>query len=173
MSFSIRAIIRAFAAPEHRLSCGRRRWKYLMRELALRGEGRHEAGVFLLGRVRGNRREVTAAIFYDELDPNAYASGVCVLHAEAFSRLWAICRQRSVTVVADIHTHPGGAWQSEADRTNPMVALAGHVAIIVPNFAHAPVRQPTLGIYEYAGSHRWIDRSPREAPGYVYIGFWG
>lgn len=30
-------------------------------------------------------------------------------------------------VVADVHTHPGRAFQSESDRTNPMVARAGHI----------------------------------------------
>jgi proteasome lid subunit RPN8/RPN11 len=144
-----------------------------MRELARRGEGRHEAGVFLLGHVRGGRREVTSEIYYDELDPNAYASGVCILHAAAFSKLWAICREWGLTVVGDIHTHPGSAGQSEADRTNPMVAVSGHVGIIVPNFGAAPVQCGALGIYEYRGSHRWFDRSARRAPGYLYVGMWG
>ncbi|MBV8686881.1 MAG: Mov34/MPN/PAD-1 family protein [Alphaproteobacteria bacterium] len=144
-----------------------------MGELARRGEGRHEAGVFLLGHVRGERREVTSEIYYDELDPNAYASGVCILHAAAFSKLWTICREWGLTVVADIHTHPSGAGQSEADRTNPMVAVSGHIGIIVPNYASVPVQQATLGIYEYRGGHRWFDRSPRNAPGYLYVGMWG
>jgi len=143
-----------------------------MAELHRRGEGRHEAGVFLLGSVHGNRRAAVAAIYYDDLDPQAYSTGVCVLHAPAFAKLWAICRARRLTVVADIHTHPGQAFQSGADRTNPMVARAGHVAIIVPDFAAPPVERRRLGIYEYRGQHEWFERSRGVGPRFLYSGFW-
>lgn len=73
MTFSIKTIIRAFVAPEHRISCPNRLWKHVLSELHRRGGRRHESGVFLLGIERNARREVTAAVFYDELDPKAYA----------------------------------------------------------------------------------------------------
>lgn len=172
MTFSIRATIRAFAAPEHRLSCAAGLWQHTLIELHRRTERRHESGAFLLGFERQGRREASAVVFYDELDPYAYASGVCILRADAFSKLWALCRARQLTVVADLHTHPGEAFQSNADRTNPMVAQPGHIAVIVPDFATPPVRYERLGIYEYRGEHRWIDRSRTHARSYVYTGFW-
>ena len=143
-----------------------------MDELYRRSERRHEAGVFLLGRVRGKRREVIDAVYYDELDPRAYATGVCVLHAAAFAKLWAICRERGLTVVGDIHTHGPDVGQSESDRTNPMVAVSGHIAIIVPNLAAPPVSPGAIGIYEDQGNHRWLDCSPRRRGGYLYVGPW-
>lgn len=111
-------------------------------------------------------------IYYDDLDRTAYATGVCVLHGDAFAKLWQLCRTKGLTVVGDIHTHPGATFQSHSDRTNPMVARDGHVAIIVANFAAAPVNQKDLGIYEYRGNHTWTDRSPRKANGFLYTGFW-
>jgi len=94
------------------------------------------------------------------------------LHAAAFAKLWALCREHQLTVVGDIHTHSGRAIQSQADRTNPMVARAGHVAIIIPNFAVAPISSQEMGIYEYRGEHQWHDRSPRFSRGYLYAGLW-
>lgn len=172
MNSSIKAIIRAFAAPNHGVSCLPRLWRTLMVQLHARGDQRHEAGAFLLGRRNGSRREVSEIVFYDDLDPSAYASGVCVLHAAAFSKLWGICRQKSLTVVADVHTHPGSAFQSISDRTNPMVAREGHVAIIIPNFAAPPVRDNEIGIFEYRGSHEWHDRSPVGFDNFLYTGLW-
>jgi len=172
MTFSIRAIIRAFAAPEHRLTCPGGLWDTIVRELNRRGEDRHEAGAFLLGRMVGGRREVVRAVYYDELEPGAYDSGVCILHAPAFARLWALCRESDLTVVADVHTHPGAAFQSHADRTNPMVARRGHIAIILPDYAAAPTPWSGVGIYQYRGDHRWDDRSPRRRRGFFYTGFW-
>ncbi|HZW06080.1 MAG TPA: Mov34/MPN/PAD-1 family protein [Phycisphaerales bacterium] len=172
MSFSIKATIRAFAAPSHRLSCPSPLWRKLVDELHRRGRGRHESGAFLLGVERNGRREVTDLVFYDELDPGAYASGVCILHGDAFAKLWALCRQKQLSVTADVHTHPGAAYQSGSDRTNPMVATAGHIAIIVPNYAKGSDLRSGLGIYEYAGSHQWHDRSPKKSPRFFYTGFW-
>ena len=172
MISSIKTIIRAFAAPEHQLNCPPALWNRAMAELHCRGRRRHESGAFLLGSERDGRRQASDIVFYDDLDPAAYASGVCILKADAFSKLWALCREKQLTVVADIHTHPGAAFQSEVDRRNPMVACPGHIAIIVPDFAAAPVRYDRLGIFEYHGEHRWADKSHACARRYVYSGFW-
>lgn len=172
MTFSIKPIIRAFAAPNHRVSCERKLWEAIPGELFRRGGDLHEAGAFLLGVDRAGRKTITDVVYYDDLDPHSYDSGVCILHGAAFSRLWALCREKGLTVVADVHTHPGAAFQSQSDRLNPMVARSGHVAIIVPNFAAAPVRYETLGIYEYAGEHNWINQSAPARRGFLYTGFW-
>jgi hypothetical protein len=147
-------------------------WRQVLSELERRTERQHESGAFLLGVHIGGRREIQDAVYYDDLDPAACASGVCVLHGDAFARLWSICRTRKLTVVADAHTHPQEAFQSSSDRTNPMVARDGHIAIIVPNFARPPVRFRELGIYEYTGQHEWLDRRVSKTPGYFYTGFW-
>ena len=172
MSFFTKATIRAFAARNHRLCCNRRLWQRLLKELQRRSEGRHESGAFLLGAMRRDKREVHDFIFYDDLDPGAYSSGVCILHGDAFAKLWAECRQRKLTVVADAHTHPEAAYQSWSDKANPMVARAGHIAIIIPNFARIPVRMNDIQIYEYCGQHEWTDHSPTKEPDYFYTGFW-
>jgi hypothetical protein len=173
MAFSLTAIIRAFVAPKHRLCCSSRTWRWIVGELERRGGGRHEAGVFLLGIDQAGRKQVREAVFYDDLDPRAYETGVCVLHGDAFAKLWALCREKNLTVVADVHTHPDAAFQSSSDRTNPMVARAGHIAIIVPNFARWPIPPDRLGIYEYRGDHEWFDRGGRNAEAYFYRGLWG
>jgi hypothetical protein len=171
MTFSIRRTIRAFAAPEHRISCPRRLWRRTIAELDRRGRRRHEAGAFLLGRDIQGRAEISQVIFYDELDPEAYRTGACVLYGDSFAKLWARCRESGLKVCADVHTHGGAALQSEADRTNPMVARAGHVAIIVPDFAVAPIAHRDLGIYEYWGDHAWTNHSGARSD-FFYCGLW-
>jgi proteasome lid subunit RPN8/RPN11 len=173
MISSIRATLRALLAPEHRLSCSKARWAELLQELRRRGRGQHESGAFLLGLKGDDRREVKAVVYYDDLDPHAYDSGVCVLHGDSFAKLWKICRERNLSVVADVHTHPGVARQSQSDQTNPMVANVGHVAIIVPNFARAPVVEAALGIYEYSGDYEWENFNGPSRRRYFYVGFCG
>jgi hypothetical protein len=141
------------------LQIGRNDWLDLMSELRRRGGGRTESGAFLLGQRQGNRRIVQTRVFYDDLDPKAYSTGVCVLYADAFEGLWGHCRAHGLQVLADIHTHLGAARQSEADRCNPMVARQGHLALIVERSASAPVWRHRIGLYRYEGAHRWTDLS--------------
>lgn len=116
ITFSIRTITRALLRRSRGIRMGPDRWVALLAELDRRGERRHEAGAFLLGTREGDFRDVQDIVFYDDLDPEAYGSGVCILCAPAFGALWSMCRARGLTVVGDVHTHPGSAFQSEADR---------------------------------------------------------
>lgn len=130
-------------------------WHDLTRGLHQRTEGCHEAGAFLLGRRTAGSAQATDIIYYDELEPGAYDTGICVLHASAFGLLWDRCAARDLTVVADAHVHPFGAGQSLSDIRNPMIARPGHLALILPFMARPPIRRWTLGLYEYLGEHRW------------------
>lgn len=134
-------------------------WLEGLEQLRERGREVHEAGAFILGTDTGEHRVGTEWLFYDQLDVNAYSTGICILHADAFDKLWRYCRENQLTVVADIHTHPGSPSQSPSDRTNPMVALQGHIALIVPNYARGPHWRHRLGVYRYEGSHTWTNLS--------------
>lgn len=136
-------------------------WKDLIGELHRRTQGRHESGAFLLGRSDGAGRRVERVVYYDDLDPHAYRTGIVILHAASFGLLWDLCLASGLSVVADIHVHSEGAGQSLADRNNPMIARAGHLALIAPRFARPPVLPESLGFYEYLGGHRWRNFSGR------------
>ncbi len=173
MNFSIRAIIRALAAPRHRLSCPKKIWRSGIAEIASRGEGRHESGAFLLGYRDGLRRRVVRFAYYDDFDPACLDSGIIVFDGAGFGPLWQLCRETGLDVLADLHTHGGSgpARQSPLDRDNPMIAQPGHVALIVPNFA-TDFRMRDIGVYEYLGSHRWRDYSGGKAGRFFYTGVW-
>lgn len=144
-------------------------WHTLLGELHHRTSERHESGAFLLGHADDKERRVDQIVYYDDLDPDAYSTGVVVMHAASFSSLWGLCRSRGLSVVADIHVHPKGAWQSLADRDNPMIALPGHLALIVPFYARPHVRLESLGFFEYRGSHRWRDLSGKHISRFLHI----
>lgn len=173
MIFSIRAIIRDLVAPEHRLSCSPKLWREGLMELRRRGQGRRESGAFLLGHRRGERRIITRFIYYDDLDPGCLDAGIVVFDGVGYGPLWQLCRATGLNVVADIHTHPGLPRQSPADRDHPMVAVPGHIALIVPELAQRTVRPTELGIYKYMGEHCWRDHSGPSAGRFFYVGLWG
>jgi proteasome lid subunit RPN8/RPN11 len=173
MTFSIRKIIRGLAAPKHRLSCPSKLWRAGLIELRTRTEGHHESGAFLLGRCDGDQRVITRFVYYDDLDPHSLDTGIVVFDGAGYGPLWRLCREAGLTVVADVHTHPGCEGQSSSDRDNPMIARPGHIALIVPRFAERVFKASEIGVYEYEGQHRWLNHSGRRAGRFFYIGYWG
>ena len=59
-------------------------WEVLLGELHRRTEERHESGAFLVGHLGENNRRVVEAVYYDDLDHNAYRWGIVVMHAVSF-----------------------------------------------------------------------------------------
>lgn len=156
--------------PDPELHFAARTWVTMCDALHARTEGHHESGAFLLGKVAGRRRLVEEIVYYDELDPEAYASGVVILHGASFGMLWTRCRQADLEVVADVHLHGGDAFQSKEDREHPMIAQPRHLALILPSFAAPSMVAETIGMFEYWGSHRWRDLGHRSIRRHLKIG---
>lgn len=154
MTFWPLTIIARLLARPPELTIPARLWIELLAGLRARGRDVRESGAFLLGPT-GNPRRVSAIVFYDEIDPRAFDTGIIVIDGAYMADLWGICRRSKLAVIADVHTHPGAAWQSESDRRHPMIAQVGHIAMILPDFAAEPVRHQAIGIYRYRGGFEW------------------
>ena len=139
-------------------------WQRMLSDLRARGAGERESGAFMLA--GAGSRKITSFICYDDLDETALESGIVTVHASGFVKLWDHCHRHGLAVVADVHTHPSD-WteQSYSDRTHPMVAIKGHIALILPDFA-APNALPFNGasVYEYKGRHKWRTHTSNSAP---------
>jgi proteasome lid subunit RPN8/RPN11 len=134
-------------------------WADLIAHLREQGGGVRESGAFLLGHKTDAGRVVLRFLPYEQLQADALRLGYVALNAASFAKLWEVCRAEGTTVVADVHTHPFGPGQSRSDRANPMVALRGHIALIVPRFAKGNPRPKDLGLYVYQGNHQWASYS--------------
>jgi hypothetical protein len=51
-----------------------------------------------------------------------------------------------------------------------MIADKGHIALIIPNFARAPVHRCGLGIYRYSGDRTWRTIPSSERTSFFHIG---
>ena len=130
-------------------------WIRLVWTLRKRGANRRESGAFLLGPLSGGR--ANHFICYDDLDPNCLDTGIIRFDGSGYVHLWKACSQKKLKVIADVHTHPSG-WtgQSEADRTHPMVAQKGHLAMILPHYAQTTLlSKKGASLYQYLGDNTW------------------
>lgn len=147
-------------AKRPRLTCSAAVWRAGVAELARRTlNARREAGAFLIGSDDGKTRRIREFIYYDDIDPYALVTGIVHFNGNKFAKLWEICRERGHAVVADVHVHPADYGQSSSDRDQPVIPRAGHLAIIIPDFAAHRTEPGGIGLYEYLGSKRWRSHS--------------
>jgi hypothetical protein len=116
-------------------------------------------------------RRVEQFLYYDDVDPTCFRNGIVEFDGSKFGQVWAKCRESGMSVVADVHVHPGYYAQSSSDRSNPMIAEAGHLALILPNFARGACLPGDVGIYQYLGSRNWKDLSPL-GKHVFHVGWW-
>ncbi len=172
MNFYIVETIHRLLSPRHELGCSWFLWRRLIKKLRERGrQNSRESGAFLLGRRHGIHARIIDFILYDDLDPRCLDSGIVRFDGRYFGSLWDTCTRRGLTVVADVHVHPGGAEQSDSDRAYPMISRAGHLALILPRFACNPLSRQDVGIYRYLGSKQWLVIPPVQRRKFIHIGF--
>ncbi|WP_374592596.1 hypothetical protein [Aquabacterium sp.] len=132
-------------------------WRRLVGDLTARGAGTRETGAFLMGKQGDEGRAVLDFLCYDDLDRRALTHGIVEFHRGGFSKLWDICKDRGLQVLADVHTHPTlDVRQSYTDKVNPMLPVRGHVALILPRYGvTSRWSLAPAGIYRFAGRGRW------------------
>ena len=171
MSFFTLETIRQCIAPQHELSCSPYLWWRLLRALRSRGQNAsRESGAFLIGNNNKVHRRIVDFVLYDDLDPHSLESGIVRFDGRYFSELWSQCKARDLTVVADIHVHPGAAGQSLSDKNHPMISAKGHIALILPSYARPPQKRTSLGIYVYRGNKTWSEVPIRQRCQFFHIG---
>jgi hypothetical protein len=143
-----------------RVVCDPRIWAAGVRELRERTlNGRRESGAFLLGRDEGDRKRIVEFVFYDDIDPRSLDTGIVHFAGNKLPVLWEHCRKRGYGVVADVHVHPASYGQSGSGRADPVMPRAGHIAMIIPDFARRQTSPGSIGLYEYLGNGAWRDHS--------------
>jgi hypothetical protein len=170
MASSIATLARIVFGPAPEIVCAKRVWEAGILELQRRAGGRRESGAFLLGS-KAPMRKIEEFVFYDDIDPGALSTGMVVIDGRNLGELWSHCRSTGREVVADVHVHRGSYQQSASDKANPIMAEIGHIAIILPHYAHQGTGPGGIGVYEYLGSRRWRDRS-REKLSPIHVGWW-
>lgn len=171
MAFSLPMLLRTALGRPPRLVCNPGVWNQGVDELNRRAAGRRESGAFLLGNAKGRTRRIQHFLFYDDIDPDCFANGIVEFDGRRFGLVWTKCRQLTMTVVADVHVHPGHYGQSKTDRHNPIIPELGHLALIIPDYAARHRLPGKIGVYEYLGARQWRDHSAHGAR-ILHVGWW-
>jgi len=163
--------MRRLLFPRHKLSCSWFLWQRLVHALRERGRGgTRESGAFLLGARKAGCARITDFVLYDDLDRHCLDTGIVRFDGRYYGALWAYAERTKRSVVADVHVHPGEAFQSESDRRHPMIAQAGHIALILPWYAKPPLPRSQIRAYVFEERDQWHAIPPHEMRAFFYVG---
>lgn len=82
---------------------------------------------------------------------------------ETVARLLERLDHLDLVPLAQIHSHPRGAFLSDVDAERPILAVAGFLSAIIPDFAFVDLTDLAVWrIYEYRGPRNWHELSRDE-----------
>lgn len=74
-----------------------------------------------------------------------------------------------MTLLGQIHSHPGKAYHSETDDRFPIVTEFGALSIVVPNFAFDSFSLKNWAVYRLSTSKKWIQLPTKEVTNLILI----
>ena len=143
-----------------------------MVESHLRAAGRHgsEGMALWVGRQEGDLFRVLHTVIPEQTHLNT-ADGVCVIvKGDALHRLNVQLYRNGLTLLAQIHSHPGRAYHSSTDDAYAIATTVGCLSLVVPDFARAPFSIPLCATYRLDAAASWRPVSPRDAAAMIHIG---
>lgn len=81
--------------------------------------------------------------------------------------IWLYNNKQSL--IAQIHSHPGEAYHSETDDAYPIIAVAGGISIVVPDFAIGPIEIRQWAAYRLHAYRKWVRLSEEEKAALIKI----
>jgi len=137
----------------------------------LRRVGRQSMEGFALwvGRLEGDTFVITDAVIPAQ-KALRLPDGVCVtVGSEELHRLNVWLYQQGLTLLAQLHSHPGAAYHSDTDDTFPIATAVGSLSLVIPDFARSPYALSECAVYRLTRSGGWASLSSDEVSRLITI----
>lgn len=131
----------------------------------LRRSGRegYEGLALWVGHQDGGRFQVTRAIVPEQIQRRT-PDGVCVILAsDALHKLNVLLYKEKLTLLAQIHSHPGRAYHSSTDDAYAVATTVGCLSIVVPNFGRQDFDPSQVATYRLSADARWVEVPGQQA----------
>lgn len=133
------------------------------------GQAGHEGLGLWVGHQERDRFTVAQAVIPAQRHIRT-RDGVCVVVGpEELHRLNIWLFRQGLTLLAQIHSHPGRAYHSGTDDANAVAAATGCMSLVVPDFAARPFAVETTAVYQLDPTGRWRAVPPSRARRLIQI----
>lgn len=129
--------------------------------LRLAGDKNNEGVVLWLGSPTKNGERVVTECY----EPSHLAAvDYFEIPAQGMRELMRHLRSKRLALLAQVHTHPGRAYHSEADNRWAIVRYEGALSFVIPRFARGVSRENFLEhtvVYQLQQDDVWLERDIR------------
>ena len=77
--------------------------------------------------------------------------------------------ENSMTLIAQLHSHPTEAYHSDTDDAFPIATTVGSLSIVIPDYAREPFSLIRSAVYRLIPDHGWVFMPPNEVTKLVTI----
>jgi hypothetical protein len=98
------------------------------------------------------------------------ADGVCVsVGPGELHRINVWLYENSMTLIAQLHSHPTDAYHSDTDDAFPIATTVGSLSIVIPDYARKPFSLVDCATYRLSPQNGWVPMSQNEVTNLVFI----
>lgn len=116
----------------------------------------HEGVAYLLGQTDGTATLAVAAV-----RPEAVTSpGSFAVSAPAMAKVVRTATKAGLQVVAQVHTHPGGAYHSDGDVEGARIVYRGFVSAVFPDYGRQLPALDGAAIYIFRSESGFVEVAP-------------
>lgn len=126
------------------------------------GNAGNEGVAFWAGNLNGAVAIVTAAFMPPQSAGQLGDGSAVVVFGEALFEMNVWLHQRGLTLLAQIHSHPGIAYHSETDDLHAIMTQIGGLSIVVPDFAQGAFSLDEVAVYRLMGPATWAELEANE-----------
>ncbi len=133
------------------------------------GRDGYEGLGLLVGRQHGETFDVSQAVIPAQKHMRT-ADGVCVIvEGPELHRLNVWLYREKLTLMAQIHSHPGRAYHSDTDDAYAVATAVGCLSLVVPDFGRRPFDLGDVASYRLDAKARWKSLSRAEVARTIII----
>jgi len=126
------------------------------------GERGYEAVALFAGFEAGKSFQVEKIIFPKQYGYNLDQGLMYSVDGEELHRINVWLYENKMSLIAQIHSHPGEAYHSEMDDRYPIVDTYGGISIVVPDFASGIISLKDCVIYRLSLNKTWDELKSTE-----------
>lgn len=134
------------------------------------GTSEYEGVAFWAGVVDGETFRVEASVIPVQQAVRTPEGEVAVIvPGEELFRMNVWLYQNSMTLIAQIHSHPSDAYHSETDDRFAVMTRAGGLSIVVPNFAKDNFALARAAVHRLSADGTWSLLSVEEVAALIHV----
>lgn len=133
------------------------------------GELGLEGVALFVGQEKGEQFRITRTLIPRQKAYSLEEGLLYAIDSDELYRLNVFLYEQNLTLIAQIHSHPGKAYHSETDDAFPIVTTVGGLSIVVPDFATGPSSAEDFEVFRLSEDATWLHLSPIEKKQLIHI----